>query len=127
METGDSMTIVDAASAIANSITGQKLSTFTGKEYYILYGMYASQCIITYSADGKSWQSYGTLGELVEVPGEKSAQQRQEECTTHLFAVKKSVRAKYFKITAENYGKLPDWHISAGEQAWLFADELVIM
>ena len=27
--------------------------TFTGKEYYILYGMYASQCIITYSADGK--------------------------------------------------------------------------
>lgn len=88
---------------------------------------YPKSVKIEYSADGKSWQSYGTLGELVEVPGEKSAQQRQEECTTHLFAVKKSVRAKYFKITAENYGKLPDWHISAGEQAWLFADELVIM
>ena len=88
---------------------------------------YPKSVKIEYSADGKNWQPYGTLGELVEAPGEKSAQQRQEESTTHLFAVKKSVRAKYFKITAENYGKLPDWHISAGEQAWLFADELVIM
>ena len=88
---------------------------------------YPKSVKIEYSADGKNWQPYGTLGELVEAPGEKSAQQRQEESTTHLFAVKKSVRAKYFKITAENYGKLPDWHISAGEQAWLFADELVII
>ena len=88
---------------------------------------YPKSVKIEYSADGKNWQPYGTLGELVEAPGEESAQQRQEESTTHLFAVKKSVRAKYFKITAENYGKLPDWHISAGEQAWLFADELVIM
>ena len=87
---------------------------------------YPKSVKIEYSADGKNWQPYGTLGELVDAPGEKSAQQRQEESTTHLFAVKKSVRAKYFKITAENYGKLPDWHISAGEQAWLFADELVI-
>jgi hypothetical protein len=38
----------------------------------------------------------------------------------------KKVRAKYFKVTVENYGKLPDWHISAGEQAWLFIDEIVI-
>ncbi len=88
---------------------------------------YPKSVKIEYSADGKNWQPYGTLDELVDAPGEKSAQQRQEESTTHLFAVKKSVRAKYFKITAENYGKLPDWHISAGEQAWLFADELVII
>ena len=88
---------------------------------------YPKRVKIEYSADGKNWQTYGTLTELVEVPGEKSAQQRQGESTTHLFAVKKSVRAKYLKITAENFGKLPDWHISAGEQAWLFADELVIM
>ena len=43
-----------------------------------------------------------------------------------LFAVVKKARAKYFKITLENYGKLPDWHISAGEQAWLFVDEIII-
>lgn len=87
---------------------------------------YPKSVKIEYSADGKNWQPYGTLGELVEAPGEKSAQQRQEESTTHLFAVKKTARAKYLKVTAQNHGTLPDWHISAGEQAWLFADEIII-
>ena len=38
----------------------------------------------------------------------------------------KNVRAKYFKLTVKNYGKLPEWHLSAGEQAWLFVDEIEI-
>ena len=87
---------------------------------------YPKSVKIEYSTDGKNWKSYGTLGELVDAPGEKSAQQRQEESTTQLFAVKKTARAKYLKVTAQNYGTLPDWHISAGEQAWLFADEIII-
>lgn len=87
---------------------------------------YPKSVKIEYSADGKNWKPYGTLTELVDAPGEKSAQQRQEESTTQLFAVKKTARAKYLKVTAQNYGTLPDWHISAGEQAWLFADEIII-
>ena len=87
---------------------------------------YPKSVKIEYSADGKNWKPYGTLTELVDAPGEKSAQQRQEESTTQLFAVKKTARAKYLKVTAQNYGSLPDWHISAGEQAWLFADEIII-
>lgn len=87
---------------------------------------YPKSVKIEYSADGKNWKPYGTLGELVDAPGEKSAQQRQEESSTQLFAVKKTARAKYLKVTAQNYGALPDWHISAGEQAWLFADEIII-
>ena len=84
---------------------------------------YPKSVKIEYSSDGENWQPYGTVQELVDAPG----QSRQEECTTHLFAVFKNVRAKYFKLTVENYGKLPDWHISAGEQAWIFADEIVIL
>ncbi len=87
---------------------------------------YPKSVKIEYSADGKNWKPYGTLGELVDAPGEKSAQQRQEESTTQLFAVKKTARVKYLKVTARNYGTLPDWHISVGEQAWLFADEIII-
>ena len=87
---------------------------------------YPKSVKIEYSTDGKNWKQYGTLGELVDAPGEKSAQQRQEESSTQLFAVKKTARAKYLKVTAQNYGALPDWHISAGEQAWLFADEIII-
>ncbi len=87
---------------------------------------YPKRVKIEYSADGENWQLYGTVPELVEAPGSESARQRQEDSTTQLFAVIKKVRAKYFKVTVENYGKLPDWHISAGEQAWLFIDEIVI-
>ena len=25
-----------------------------------------------------------------------------------------------------NYGPLPDWHVSAGEPAWLFVDEVEV-
>ncbi len=87
---------------------------------------YPKSVKIEYGTDGKNWKPYGTLTELVDAPGEKSAQQRQEESTTQLFAVKKTARAKCLKVTAQNYGTLPDWHISAGEQAWLFADEIII-
>ena len=33
---------------------------------------------------------------------------------------------QYVKLKAKNYGKLPDWHLGAGGQAWIFADELII-
>ncbi len=36
------------------------------------------------------------------------------------------VKARYIKVWAENYGKLPSWHISAGEDSWLFIDEIEI-
>ena len=35
-----------------------------------------------------------------------------------------NAKARYVKIIIKNYGKLPDWHISAGQQAWLFVDEI---
>jgi hypothetical protein len=35
-----------------------------------------------------------------------------------------NAKARYVKIIIKNYGKMPSWHISAGEQAWLFVDEI---
>ena len=81
---------------------------------------------VEYSLDGETWMPYGDKLEVKEAPGE-NPQARQGESHTQLFAAYKKVRAKYFKITVENYGKMPDWHLSAGEQAWLFADEIVIL
>jgi len=34
--------------------------------------------------------------------------------------------ARYVKIRAQNFGKLPSWHVSAGGDAWIFADEIII-
>jgi predicted alpha-1,2-mannosidase len=38
----------------------------------------------------------------------------------------KTIRAKYVKIKAYNFGKLPEWHQGAGGDAFIFVDELTI-
>ncbi len=35
-----------------------------------------------------------------------------------------SVTKRYMRIVAVNYGAMPQWHVSAGEQAWLFCSEI---
>lgn len=34
--------------------------------------------------------------------------------------------ARYVRITAHNYGKIPVWHPGAGDDAFIFADEIII-
>ncbi len=38
----------------------------------------------------------------------------------------KPVKARYFKIVAENFGTLPEWHEGKGGQAYVFTDELEV-
>ena len=45
----------------------------------------------------------------------------------HLLTARfETTKTRYIKVLAENYGALPDWHLSAGEDAWLFMDEIII-
>lgn len=47
--------------------------------------------------------------------------------TTKSFLVKlENVNARYVKVVAKNIGKCPDWHKGAGENAWLFCDEIEV-
>lgn len=34
--------------------------------------------------------------------------------------------ARYVRITARTFGKLPAWHLGAGGDAWIFVDEIII-
>ncbi|MBP5548793.1 MAG: GH92 family glycosyl hydrolase, partial [Bacteroidales bacterium] len=54
--------------------------------------------------------------------------ERADESVVHNFYnfYLTAVPARYVKIKAVNYGKLPKWHVSAGEQAWLFVDEIEV-
>jgi predicted alpha-1,2-mannosidase len=45
---------------------------------------------------------------------------------TQNFKTKVSGSFRYVKVTAVNYGKCPDWHLGAGGDTWLFADEISI-
>lgn len=77
---------------------------------------------VEYSMDGETWQLYGTVDNKWFAP----VHSRQEESITNTFAIEGMARAKYIRIKANNYGLLPDWHVSAGQQAWLFIDEIII-
>jgi hypothetical protein len=33
---------------------------------------------------------------------------------------------KKIRITAVNYGKCPEWHLGAGNDTWLFVDEIIL-
>ncbi len=42
------------------------------------------------------------------------------------FVPEKPFMAKYVKITAKNFGKLPDWHDGRGGEAFIFVDEIEV-
>ena len=35
-------------------------------------------------------------------------------------------KARYVRIRAHNYGKIPAWHPGKGGDAWIFADEIIV-
>jgi hypothetical protein len=35
-------------------------------------------------------------------------------------------KARYVRIRAVNFGKIPAWHPGSGGDAWIFMDEIVI-
>jgi hypothetical protein len=75
------------------------------------------------SDDGTSYRPMGRVDNTLF----PATLERQEESTMHTFAVEGTVvTARYVRIKATNYGKLPAWHISAGNQAWLFVDEIEV-
>ena len=37
-----------------------------------------------------------------------------------------NTRGRYVKVKANNFGKIPNWHLGASGEAWLFIDEIII-
>jgi predicted alpha-1,2-mannosidase len=67
------------------------------------------------SDDGKNYQLFGKT---------KLNVARTEGAHIQNLEVKGKANARYVKIVIKNYGKLPEWHLSAGQQSWLFVDEV---
>lgn len=67
------------------------------------------------SDDGKDYKSFGKT--TLNVPKTEGAHIQD-------LIVKGKANARYVKIVIKNYGKLPEWHLSAGQQSWLFVDEV---
>lgn len=70
---------------------------------------------ISVSTDGKKYVSFGKT-EIKTVKKEGAHIKNQK--------IAGRAEARYVKIVVKNYGALPEWHISKGEKAWLFIDEI---
>lgn len=84
---------------------------------------FPSRVEVSVSDDGVTYTPWATVENEVFA----AIRERQEESTQHTFVCRGPyVSARYLRIRATNFGKLPEWHISAGEQAWLFVDEIEV-
>ena len=36
------------------------------------------------------------------------------------------IEARYLRVSARNFGTIPDWHPGRGEAAWIFIDEILV-
>lgn len=41
-----------------------------------------------------------------------------------IIELNKKTKCSYIKVSAKNYGKIPSWHLGAGEDAYIFIDEI---
>jgi len=73
--------------------------------------------VVLASDDGVAYRSVGEIANTVP--------EREMTPVTRDFALDVAVRARFIRLHVERYGKLPEWHPGAGNEAWFFADEIV--
>ncbi len=79
---------------------------------------FPKQVTFEISDDGENFKTIGSL--------KNEFSDREEGSFIHRFSVPVNQAFGYLKITAENYGPCPEWHLGAGGKSWLFADEIEI-
>lgn len=72
------------------------------------------------STDGNKFTSVGIIQN--DVPANNYEPQIKKFTTT----INQRQKAKFIKIKAKNFGKLPDWHLGAGGDAFIFIDEIEV-
>jgi predicted alpha-1,2-mannosidase len=51
---------------------------------------------------------------------------KQKGSFTKEFQLNKTLKARYIKMIAKNFGDCPEWHLGAGGKSWIFIDEITI-
>jgi predicted alpha-1,2-mannosidase len=72
------------------------------------------------SDDGRTFRALGTM--------ENKVPERESRTITQDLAIDlaRARKARYVRLRIQTFGKLPAWHPGAGEDAWFFADEIVV-
>jgi len=75
--------------------------------------------LVEISLDGKNFEP--ALSVVTDVNPQK-----YEAITRDIGGPIKPVLARYIKLKAQNFGKLPACHPGAGGDSWIFVDEIII-
>ncbi|UEG55213.1 GH92 family glycosyl hydrolase [Mucilaginibacter daejeonensis] len=132
--------LVDGAEGTANWRMGNYWQGFQGKDLEVVVDMgqvkpikhislgtlqdtgawivFPKQVEYQLSDDGKNFKTVATVATKVGI--ESLASQ------TQTFTASINGRARYIKVVAKQYGQLPAWHESKGNQSYIFVDELKV-
>ena len=109
---------VDLVIDLGNAINVEKISTgFYHKPNS--WAFVPVKVVYAVSLDGKDFQTVSELVSDVSVLENGPL----VEYFTDSFS---DLKARYLKVFGENRGTCPDGHLGAGEDAWLFVDEIVV-
>ena len=70
------------------------------------------------SNDNINFTLVGTVENIIDA--------KETENKIKIFSLAKKIKAKYVKVKAINFGKLPEWHQGFGGDAFIFIDEITI-
>ncbi len=82
--------------------------------------IFPSQVKYLISNDGINYKDFGNIENGVAA-NDYSVQIRSFSSTSE-----NKLSARYIKVVAKNFGKLPDWHLGKGGEAYIFVDEIEI-
>lgn len=72
------------------------------------------------SSDGKKYHSFN------EVANNIPTNEAQAIMQPFNFQFMENSKARYIRVKAKNLGKCPGWHEGAGQDSWMFTDEVVV-
>ena len=79
------------------------------------------------SNDSIVWRRYGKLEKIAYNAMHSSDWNCRTDIRQTTFSITGHASARYYRIMVKNYGLMPSWHNSPGEQAWLFIDEIELL
>ena len=76
--------------------------------------------VVEASLDGRTYTQAGVV--------ENDVDEHETKAVTRDFtlALERPVSARYLRVRVIGHGTLPSWHTGSGEEAWFFADEIVV-
>lgn len=79
---------------------------------------YPTKLVVEVSTDGEKFMRFG----------EYTNQRPDNDYTVKAedFTVKGTAAARFVRVRAANYGALPEWHLGAGGDAFIFVDEILV-